>query len=113
MRELPRHKIREALERGDYKSLSSLCLELLQTDDWLDCWRKMEQIVEASGEYVLAKFLASAYVLAQEEIYKTLSPATREFLARDVVICLEKTAQVIADLSRRGGSGDTRARPGV
>jgi len=113
MRELPRHKIREALERGDYKSLSSLCLEMLQTDDWLDCWRKMEQIVEASGEYVLAKFLASAYVLAQEEIYKTLSPATREFLARDVVICLEKTAQVIAGLSRRGGSGDTRAWPGV
>jgi len=113
MRELPRHKIREALERGDYKSLSSLCLELLQASDWLDSWRKMEQIAEASGEYVLAKFLASAYVLAQEEIYSLLSTATRDFLARDVVVCLEKTAQVIADLSRRGGSGDTRAQPGV
>jgi hypothetical protein len=103
MKELP-SKIREALDREDYKSLSALCLELLQVDNWLDCWRKMEKIIEASGEYVLAKFLASAYVLTRDEIYEILSPATREFLARDVVVCLEKTAQVIADLSRQVGS---------
>jgi hypothetical protein len=110
MRELQRLKIKNAIERGDFGELSRLCLELLETDDWLEAWRKMEQIVEASGEYVLAKFLASAYVLAQEEIYNVLSPTTRDFLARDVVVCLEKTAQVIADLSRQGGSGGAHAQ---
>jgi hypothetical protein len=58
MRELQRLKIKNAIERGDFGELSRLCLELLETDDWLEAWRKMEQIVEASGEYVLAKFLA-------------------------------------------------------
>jgi hypothetical protein len=111
MRELQRLKIKNAIEKGDFGALSRLCLELLQTDNWLEAWRRIEQIIEASGEYVLAKFLASAYVLAQEEIYRVLSPATRDFLARDVVVCLEKTAQVIADLPRQGGSGGAHAQP--
>ncbi|WP_053240292.1 hypothetical protein [Pyrobaculum islandicum] len=108
MRESLRHSIKTALEKGDYRSLSGLCLELLQADSWLECWRKMEEVIQQSGEYVLAKFLAAAYVLSQSEIYETLSPETREFLARDVVICLEKTAQVITSLTSRQGSGDIR-----
>ncbi|ACB40499.1 hypothetical protein [Pyrobaculum neutrophilum] len=113
MRELLRHKIREALEKSDYRALARLCLEVLNAEGWLDCWRKMEGVVQRSGEYVLAKFLASAYALAQDEIYTILSPATREFLARDVVVCLEKTTQVLELLSSQEASGDIRGRGGV
>lgn len=104
MKEFRRRKIQEALEKGDYRALSLLCLELLQVDDWPEGWRKMNMLVETSGEYVLAKFMASAYALYK--LYDVLSPATREFIARDVVICLEKTAQVIDTLSQQGGFGD-------
>lgn len=113
MRELLRRRIKEALDREDYKRLAELCLELLGVDKWPDCWDKMEELIAASGEYVLAKFLASAYALAQEDLYKRMSPATREFLARDVVVCVEKTWQVIESLSQRGGFANIRGRPGV
>ncbi|MGC8993893.1 MAG: hypothetical protein ACP5J0_00730 [Pyrobaculum sp.] len=111
MKELPRHKIKQALEQEDYKALAQLCLELLGVDSWAEGWRKMEEIVERSGEYVLAKFLALAYALSRDEIYSALSSATREFLARDVVVCLEKTAQVIGALSQQEDFGDIRGRP--
>ncbi|RFA98565.1 hypothetical protein CGL51_00635 [Pyrobaculum aerophilum] len=113
MKELPRHKIKQALEREDYKLLSQLCLELLQADNWLEGWRKMEDLVRASGEYVLAKFMASAYALSRDDIYNVLSAATREFLARDVVVCLEKTAQVIVALSQQEDFANRRGPPTV
>ncbi len=102
MRGLPRRRIEEIIERGDYATLSRLCLELLNADSWPEGWERLEVLIQASGEYVLAKFMASAHVLASEEIYKTLSRDTRQFLARDVVVCLEKMAQVIDVLSQRG-----------
>ncbi|MCY0889467.1 MULTISPECIES: hypothetical protein [Pyrobaculum] len=113
MRELPRHRIREVLQSEDYKTLALLCLDLLGAKDWLEGWKKMEEVVTASREFVLSKFLASAYVLAHEEIYRLLSRSTREFLARDVVLCLEKTAQVIDALSQKQGSASGYAPPGA
>jgi len=95
MRESLRRKAEEALGRGDYKALAALCLELLEATEWLEAWRKIDKLARSSGEYVLAKFLASAYALADDGIYKALSPMTREFLARDVVVCLEKASQVL------------------
>lgn len=104
MKELQRRKIREAIGREDYKTLSHFCLELLNARDWTDGLRRTSDIASASGEYVLVKFMASAYILAN--FYSLLSPEVREFLARDVVLCLEKAAQVIDFLSRQEGSGD-------
>lgn len=112
MRELQRRRIEEVIHREDYRALSRLCLELLKVDNWLDGWRRLEELIRASGEYVLAKFMASAYVLSSEDIYKTLSPATRQFLARDVVLCLEKTAQVIDVLSQHEVRLDAHASRG-
>ncbi|MEZ0319209.1 MAG: hypothetical protein ABWK05_04340 [Pyrobaculum sp.] len=113
MKELLRRRIKESLDSEDYKKLAELCLELLKADNWADCWDKMGEIIAASGEYVLAKFLASAYVLAQDDLYKRMSPAMREFLARDVVVCIEKTWQVIESLSRQGGFADIRGQSSV
>lgn len=113
MRELQKYKIREVIQRGDYRTLSQLCLELLKVDNWLDGWRKLETLIQTSGEYVLAKFMASAYVLSNEDIYKTLDSTTKQFLARDVVVCLEKMVQVIDALSRRKVESDTHAARGV
>ncbi|MFN7104997.1 MAG: hypothetical protein ACK4M3_00165 [Pyrobaculum sp.] len=112
MRELQK-AISKAIEEENYKELSRLCLSLLKAENWVDGWKKLEKIIHASREYVLAKFMASAYVLSQEEVYGVLSPTTRDFLARDVVLCLEKTAQVIAALSPQGGFVDRHGQGGV
>ncbi|MFN3804696.1 MAG: hypothetical protein ACK4SY_06545 [Pyrobaculum sp.] len=112
MRELQK-AISKAIEEEDYRELSRLCLSLLEVNNWVDGWKKLEEVIHTSREYVLAKFMASAYVLSQEEVYKVLSPATRGFLARDVVLCIEKMAQVIATLSPQGGSVNRRGQGGV
>lgn len=111
MKEFQKRKIEEALKREDYRALSSICLEVLQASDWHEAWEKMAALVEKSGEYVLAKFMASAYALFEK--HDVLSPAAREFIARDVVVCIEKTLQVIESLSRQEDSASIHRQLGV
>lgn len=82
-------------ERGDYKGLAEFCLKVLSASSWGDAWDKASKLAEASKEYVILKFLASAYALSNDEIYSTLTEAGREFLARDLAVCVEKIAQLL------------------
>lgn len=108
MRESLRRRVEEALSRGDYRKLADICLEQLGARDWEEGWGRLERVVAASGEYVLAKFAAYAHIFSTD-IYHRMSQETREFLARDLVVCIEKLAQVMEWLSRpapqAGGGG--------
>lgn len=94
-----REEARRFAESGDYKGMAELCLKALEARDWREAWVKASELAEASREYVILKFLASAYALATEDIYSSLTDAGREFLARDLAVCLEKISQISAALS--------------
>ncbi len=82
-------------ERGDYKGLAGFCLKVLNASSWEDAWGKASRLAEISKEYVILKFLAAAYALSNDEIYSALTEAGREFLARDLAVCIEKVAQLL------------------
>lgn len=84
-------------EAGDYRGLALLCLKVLEARDWGEGWAKASQLAEASREYVILKFLASAYILASEHS-SSLTEAGREFLARDLAVCVEKILQIKSQL---------------
>lgn len=108
MRESLRRRVERALASGSYRELADICLEQLGARDWEEGWGRLERVMAASGEYVLAKFAAYAHLFSTE-LYQSMTPETREFLARDLVVCIEKLAQVIESLSRptpqAGGGG--------
>lgn len=82
-------------ERGDYRGLAQLCLKILGVSSWHEAWARGAQLAERSKEYVILKFLASAYVLSSDEIYNVLNEAEREFLARDLAVCIGKVSQLL------------------
>lgn len=82
-------------ERGDYRGLALFCLKVLDASSWREAWEKASRLADISKEYVILKFLASAYALSNDEIYSLLSEAGREFLARDLAVCIEKVAQLL------------------
>ncbi|MEZ0247758.1 MAG: hypothetical protein ABWJ97_00670 [Thermoproteus sp.] len=86
---------RRLAESGDYKALAQFCLKVLGAGDWREAWAKASKLAESTKEYVILKFLASAYALSDDDIYDLLGDAGREFLARDLAICIEKTAQLL------------------
>ncbi|MEL9990552.1 MAG: hypothetical protein QXP98_00610 [Thermoproteus sp.] len=86
---------RRLAESGDYRGLARLCLKVLGAGDWREAWAKASELAESTREYVILKFLASAYALSDDDIYNLLGDAGREFLARDLAVCIEKVAQLL------------------
>lgn len=86
---------RRLAESGDYRGLALLCLKVLSSSDWDEAWAKASELAERSREYVILKFLAAAYALTNDRVYSVLTESGREFLARDLAVCIDKVAQLL------------------
>ncbi|MGC8583114.1 MAG: hypothetical protein ACP5I3_07855 [Thermoproteus sp.] len=86
---------RRLAESGDYRGLAHLCLKILNSSDWDEAWAKASELAERTREYVILKFLAVAYALTNDRIYSLLTESGREFLARDLAVCVDKVKQLL------------------
>ncbi len=111
--ELP-GRINEALS-GDgasiIRGLSRLCIEALNRscgalgvdcggDELVSAWRVMERVVELSGEFVLARYMAIA--TSSSLIASVASPAIADMLGRDLLTCVEKVRVMILRMVEEG-----------
>ncbi|WP_054857803.1 hypothetical protein [Vulcanisaeta sp. JCM 16159] len=91
--------------------LSKLCIEVLNRscgalgvdcggDELVNAWRVMERVVELSGEFVLARYMA--IVASSGFIASVAGPVIAEMLGRDLLTCVEKVRVMILRMVEEG-----------
>ena len=77
-----------------YRDVARLVLTELGAPDLPNAWSRIVELVRASREYVLLKFMAQLHALLDDEVYEKLGDVERDFLARDLVVMLHKVRQL-------------------
>lgn len=109
-------RIGEALSGDDQaimRDLARLCMEALNRscnalgiecggDEVSNAWRVMERVIEMSGEFVLARYMAIA--VSSEFIASRASPVIIGMLSRDLLTCLEKVRVIVLKMTEVGKS---------
>ncbi|GAB6947772.1 hypothetical protein JCM16161A_19020 [Vulcanisaeta sp. JCM 16161] len=91
--------------------LSRLCIEALNRscgalgvecggDELVNAWRVMERVIELSGEFALARYMA--IVVGSGFISSSASPIITDMLSRDLLTCIEKVRVIILRMVEEG-----------
>ncbi|WP_243680760.1 hypothetical protein [Vulcanisaeta souniana] len=100
-------------ERTIIRDLAGLCMETLNKscnalgiecsgDEASNAWRVIERVIELSGEFVLARYMA--VVVGSEFIASRASPVIISMLSRDLLTCLEKVRVIVLKMVEMGKS---------
>ena len=95
-----------------YRDLARLVLAELDAPDLPHAWSRIVELVRASREYVLLKFMAQLHALLDDEVYERLGDVERDFLARDLVVMLYKVRQLKQMLTGRDPSNHVLSTDG-
>ncbi|WP_243669497.1 hypothetical protein [Vulcanisaeta sp. JCM 16161] len=88
-----------ALHRGPKQVLRRLGVEC-GGDELVNAWRVMERVIELSGEFALARYMA--IVVGSGFISSSASPIITDMLSRDLLTCIEKVRVIILRMVEEG-----------